>query len=277
MKHEQQAIIEKLHVKSNFDREVDTREIIDFMKSYLKAFPFIKSLVLGISGGQDSTLLGKLAQLAINELNEETEGGYEFIAVALPYGKQVDKQDALDAIQFIDPSRAVEVNIKPAVDHSVEALNEAGFDINAFIIGNEKARERMKVQYSIAAHTNGIVLGSDQAAESLTGFFTKFGDGAADITPLTGLNKRQSRQILEYLNAPSHLYTKIPTADLESDKPMQPDEEALGVTYQAIDDFLEGREVSEKDYDRILALYKTSEHKRHLPYNRYLLPKELED
>ncbi len=278
MNLEQQRIIEALHVKSHFDPAVDTREIIDFIKAYTKEFSFIKTLVLGISGGQDSTLLGKLAQIAVDELNSEVETTtYEFIAVLLPYGEQQDRKDVLDALEFINPSRTVEVNVKDAVDASVKGLNEAGVYINDFVKGNEKARERMKVQYSIAAHTSGIVLGSDHAAESITGFFTKFGDGAADITPLTGLNKRQGRQILEYLEAPEHLYLKVPTADLESDKPMQADEEALGVSYDAIDDFLEGKEVSKKDYDTIIGHYRRASHKRELPYNRYLLPKELED
>ncbi|CAD2074004.1 ammonia-dependent NAD(+) synthetase [Phocicoccus pinnipedialis] len=277
MKLEQQHIIESLHVKSHFEPAVDTREIIDFIKSYTRAFSFIKTLVLGISGGQDSTLLGKLAQMAVDELNSEENASYEFIGVLLPYGEQLDRKDVLDAVEFIKPSRTVEVNVKKAVDASVQGLYEAGVPINDFVKGNEKARERMKVQYSIAAHTSGIVLGSDHAAESLTGFFTKFGDGAADITPLTGLNKRQGRQILEYLEAPEHLYLKVPTADLESDKPLQSDEDALNVSYEAIDDFLEGKEVSKNEYDTIVNHYKRSAHKRVLPYNRYLLPKELED
>jgi NAD+ synthase len=87
-------------------------------------------------------------------------------------------------------------------------------------------------------------VGTDHAAEAVTGFYTKFGDGGADITPLSGLDKRQGKALLQYLGAPAKLYDKTPTADLEEDKPMRPDEEALGVRYDEIDDYLEGREVS---------------------------------
>ena len=113
----------------------------------------------------------------------------------------------------------ITVNIKPAVDQSVASLKEAGIELTDFQRGNEKARERMKVQFSIASNRSGIVIGTDHSAENITGFYTKYGDGAADIAPIFGLDKRQGRQLLEYLEAPSHLYEKVPTADLEDDKP----------------------------------------------------------
>lgn len=66
----------------------------------------------------------------------------------------------------------------------------------------------MKVQFSIASNQKGIVVGTDHSAENVTGFYTKYGDGAADIAPLFGLNKRQGKQLLAYLEAPKHLYEK---------------------------------------------------------------------
>lgn len=273
MRPRQEEIIKKLHVKSEISPEEEAREIIDFMKGYLKDHPFLKSLVLGISGGQDSSLLGKLAQMAVDELNdEEGTDKYAFHALNLPYGEQQDKQDALDAVEFINPSFVKKINIKASVDASIDALNAAGYEINDFVKGNEKARERMKAQYAVAATTGGLVLGTDHAAEAITGFYTKYGDGACDIAPLVGLNKRQGKDILKHLGAPRHLYEKIPTADLESDRPMLSDEEALGVTYGAIDDFLEGKEVGDADYETIIGWYEKTEHKRVLPYNRYHKP-----
>lgn len=267
----QQQIIEELHVKPEINPETETREIIDFLKDYVKKYDFIKSFVLGISGGQDSTLLGKIAQLAVDELNDEGHS-IKFYGVRLPYGEQRDEDDARDAMDFIGSDIETTVNIKPAVDAGVKSLAESGYKLNDFVEGNEKARERMKVQYAIAAHTGGVVLGTDHAAEALTGFYTKHGDGAADLAPLTGLNKRQGRDILKYLGAPVHLYEKIPTADLEDDKPMLSDEDALGVTYEHIDDFLQGKDVPAEAYERIKTLYYQSQHKRDLPYNRYNLP-----
>ena len=97
------------------------------------------------------------------------------------------------------------------------------------------------------------------------GFFTKFGDGAADILPLAGLTKRRVRAIASHLGAPHELVFKVPTADLESNKPLRPDEDAYGVTYEEIDDFLEGKAVSELARHRILTAHHATAHKRALP------------
>lgn len=264
----QRHIIEVLKVQPTIDPKREIRKSIDFMKAYLEKHGFFNGFVLGISGGQDSTLVGKLAQMAVDELNASREiEKYKFIAVRLPYGIQSDVKDVEDALQFIQPSVTYEINIKDAVDASTAALKNAGIEISDFTKGNEKARERMKAQYSIAATYNCVVLGTDQAAEALTGFFTKHGDGASDIVPIFRLNKRQGRQVLKELNCPEHLYMKVPTADLEEDRPMLPDEVALGVSYEEIDDYLEGKQVSETAKNTIEALFRKSEHKRHLPVN----------
>ncbi len=266
MSDKQREIIEALKVKPVIDVEEEVRLSIEFLKAYLKKHPFLESMVLGISGGQDSTLVGKLAQLAVNELNEELgENKYSFIAVSLPYGVQFDEHDRQDALDFIQPSKRLTINIKEAVDASARALVEAGITLSDFAKGNEKARERMKAQYSIAAMNNGIVLGTDHAAEAVTGFYTKYGDGGVDLTPIFRLNKRQGKQLLKYLGAPEHLYTKVPTADLEEERPALPDEVALGVTYDNIDDYLEGKQVSPEVQEKIEGFYNRSMHKRHMP------------
>lgn len=131
--------------------------------------------------------------------------------------------------------------------------------------GNIKARERMVAQYAIAGEYAGVVLGTDHSAENVTGFFTKHGDGASDINPLFRLNKRQGAQLLEVLGAPELFYKKTPTADLEDNKPGLADSEKLGVSYEAIDDYLEGREVSAEDQATIESWYLKTDHKRHLP------------
>ena len=262
----QQKIIEALKVKPNINVEEEIRVSIDFMKAYLKKHSFMKSMVLGISGGQDSTLVGKLAQLAVDELNKEAgEEVYAFIAVSLPYGVQFDEDERQDALDFIQPSKSVTINIKEAVDASARALSEAGVTLSDFAKGNEKARERMKAQYSIAAMYNGVVLGTDHAAEAVTGFYTKYGDGGVDLTPIFRLNKRQGKQLLKQLGCPEHLYLKVPTADLEENRPAIPDEVALGVTYEEIDDYLEGKNISQASQEKIEGFYNRSMHKRHMP------------
>ncbi|MCI0194822.1 ammonia-dependent NAD(+) synthetase [Cronobacter sakazakii] len=262
----QQEIIQALGVKPQIDAHEEIRRSVDFLKSYLKTYPFLKTLVLGISGGQDSTLAGKLSQLAISELRDETgDQSYQFIAVRLPFGVQFDEKDCQDALAFIQPDKVLTVNIKEAVLASEKALREAGIELSDFVRGNEKARERMKAQYSIAGMTKGVVVGTDHAAEAVTGFFTKYGDGGTDINPLFRLNKRQGKLLLKTLGCPDHLYLKVPTADLEDDRPSLPDEVALGVTYDNIDDYLEGKPIDEKISQIIDGWYVKTEHKRRPP------------
>jgi len=262
----QQQIIQELRVNSTIDVQEEIRKSIDFLKEYARRYSFVKGFVLGISGGQDSTLTGKLAQLAVDELNGESEEAtYSFYAIRLPYGVQADEKDCQDAIDYIKPTKALTVNIKGAVDASVQALVDAGIQISDFVKGNEKARERMKAQYAIAAMNNAVVLGTDHAAEAITGFYTKFGDGGADLMPIFRLNKRQGRQLLAALDCPEHLYLKTPTADLEENRPSLPDEQALGVTYDQIDDYLEGKTIPEEARNTLEGYYLRSQHKRHMP------------
>lgn len=261
----QTKIIAEMGVKPTINAEEEIRVSVDFLKAYLVKHSFLKTLVIAVSGGQDSTLAGRIAQIAVSELREETQADVRLLAVRLPYGVQLDEADAQDALAFIGADELFTVNIKASVDATQAALAEAGVVLSDFVKGNIKARERMVTQYGIAGARAGAVIGTDHAAEAITGFYTKYGDGGTDINPLFRLNKRQGRQLLEALGAPEHLYTKIPTADLEEDRPALSDEVALGVTYDEIDDYLEGKKVSAEAETKIESWYLKSEHKRHLP------------
>lgn len=262
----QEKIIKELGVKPTIDVQEEIRVTIDFMKDYLYKHPFLKTLILGISGGQDSTLLGKLAQKAVEEMRAETkDDAYQFIGMRLPYGVQFDEDDVDLAFDWIAPDKIIEVNIKSAVDAMVEQFSSEDFAISDFNKGNIKARQRMIAQFAVAGDAKGVVLGTDHAAESITGFYTKFGDGAADLMPLFRLNKRQGAAMLEAMDAPEQLYKKIPTADLQDGKPGLSDEDELGVSYQHIDDYLEGKTVEAKAQERIESLFLNSRHKRRMP------------
>ena len=262
----QEEIIAYEGVKPLIDPQEEIRKSIDFLKSYMLKHPFLKTYVLGISGGQDSTLAGRLAQLAMEELRADTgDADYQFIAVRLPYGVQADEADAQRALDFIQPDIRLTVNIKPAVEGQVAELEKAGVIITDFNKGNIKARQRMITQYAIAAQHAGAVIGTDHAAENITGFFTKFGDGAADILPLFRLNKRQGKQLLAVLGADPALYEKVPTADLEENRPGLADEVALGVTYTEIDNYLEGKSIPAQAQETIESWWYKGQHKRHLP------------
>ena len=262
----QEEIIKELGTKPTIDPKEEIRKSIEFLKAYLRKYPFLKTFVLGISGGQDSSLAGRLAQLTMEEMRQETDDDtYKFIAVRLPYGSQADEADAKRALDFINPDVSLSVNIKEAVDAEVAALEEAGVAISDFNKGNIKARQRMITQYGIAGGNQGAVIGTDHAAENITGFFTKFGNGGADILPLFRLNKRQGKMLLKELGAEEALYLKVPTADLEDGKPLISDEVALGVTYDDIDDYLEGKSIDEKAQATIENWWNKTQHKRHLP------------
>jgi NAD+ synthase len=258
----QREIVNEMKVEPVIDATQEIRRRVDFLKDYLIRHPFLKGYVLGISGGQDSTLAGKLAQLAVNELGDD----YQFVAVRLPYGMQGDEVDCQEALRFITPSSALTINIKPAVDAMVETVEtEKGSKISDFDKGNIKARQRMVAQYAIGASKSLAVIGTDHSAEAVTGFFTKYGDGGADVCPLFGLNKRQGKALLAELGCPEHLYQKTPTADLEEERPALADEVALGVTYVEIDDYLEGKTISLESSEKIESWYLRTKHKRNLP------------
>lgn len=263
------AIIKEMRVLPHIDpaREVERR--VAFIKQQLLSSG-LKTLILGISGGIDSCTLGRLAQLAVNELNQTAEH-YQFIAVRLPYGAQVDEEDAQLSINFIQPSMQLTANVKSAADAihetakaSLKAVSgyHANERLDDFVKGNAKARARMAIQYDLAGLTKGLVLGTDHSAENITGFYTKYGDGACDLAPLFGLSKRQVRQIASFLGAPEQIITKAPTADLESLNPQLADEVSLGLSYEQIDDFLEGRSEDSEVDNKLIGIYQRTQHKR---------------
>lgn len=265
---QQQLIQADLDVNEKIDPQVEIDTRVDFLCSQIIE-THQPALVLGISGGVDSTVAGRLAQLAV-EKARNTGIDARFYAMRLPYGEQQDEDDAQQALRFISPDEVFNVNIKPSSDALLASLEQGGVEFSGaaqrdFVLGNIKARQRMVAQYAVAGAKSGLVVGTDQAAEALMGFFTKYGDGACDLAPLTGLTKTQVREVGAALDAPASLVEKLPTADLESLKPQLADEEALGVTYAEIDAFLTGQQVSEQAYTTITNTYQRTDHKRKLP------------
>ena len=267
---DKQDILNEMKVLPSIDIENEIDRRVSFIKSQLTSSG-MKTLVLGISGGIDSCTLGRLAQLAVDQLNTESDSNYQFIAVRLPYNTQADESDAQAAIEFIQPSAAVAVNVQQGADaihastlaalSNTSLLPESNSKID-FVKGNVKARSRMVIQYEIAGLTDGLVLGTDHSAENITGFYTKYGDGACDLAPLFGLNKRQVRSLAEKLGAPKTIIYKAPTADLETLSPQKADEDALGMSYDQIDDFLEGKPVPVDIESRLIDIFTKTQHKR---------------
>ena len=272
---QQHKIIAALHTLPFIDIDAEVAKRVEFLKHSLITAD-AKSLVLGLSGGVDSTTAGKLAQMACDQFNQQHyTTQYQFIAVRLPYGVQADEGDAQLALEFIQPSLRLEINIKAmvkgldlAAESLIKVVNPSAHKLD-FSRGNNKARARMTAQYYVASLLNGLVIGTDHGAEAITGFFTKHGDGACDIAPLFGLNKRQVRSLAAYVGAPDCLVHKTPTADLEEDNPQQADEESLGITYDQIDDYLEGKAVSSDVKQKLEQRYRQTEHKRQGPVTLY--------
>lgn len=264
---QQQQIVRQFGVPRDFNAAGEIERRVSFLQTYLREQSG-SAYVLGISGGVDSTTAGRLAQLAAERIRSGG-GRATFIAMRLPYGEQLDEALAQQALDFIRPDQVVTVNIKPASDallaevmKTIDERDPAKID---FLFGNIKSRQRMVAQYALAGAHGGLVLGTDHAAEALMGFFTKFGDGGFDVTALAHLNKRQIRAMAHALGAPESLVNKVATADLEDLAPQKPDELAFGVSYDEIDDFLEGKPVSEASAEKIITAFTRTAHKRALP------------
>lgn len=265
MRESQRRIIQALGSRASTDPDHEIERRVEFLVDYARAVSGVRGFVLGISGGQDSSLAGRLAQLAVERLRQSGEDA-EFIAVRLPYGVQRDEEDAQLAMEFIRPDCAVTVNIATATDALADEVAAAtGAAVSDFTKGNAKARMRMVAQYAIAGDLGLLVIGTDHAAEAVTGFFTKFGDGAADVVPLAGLTKHQGAEMLQRLGAPERLWRKAPTADLLDEEPGQTDETSLGVSYAEIDAYLLGEPVGEAVAENLERRYQGTEHKRRPP------------
>ncbi|CAN5470798.1 ammonia-dependent NAD(+) synthetase [soil metagenome] len=268
MTQKQSRIAAELGVDPHFDASAEIARRTRFLVEYARVAT-AGSLVLGISGGVDSTVAGRLCQLAAEQLRSSGMP-IRFIAMRLPYGEQADQADAQRALEFINPDETLVTDIKLAADTMLEQLKSSGLNFNDqwqedFVLGNIKARQRMIAQYAVAGATGGLVVGTDHAAEAVMGFFTKFGDGGFDLSPLGGLTKRRVRALALALGGDEQLAHKVPTADLESMRPQRPDEAALGVSYDTIDDFLEGKKVDLASAEIIVQTFRRTAHKRALP------------
>lgn len=264
MRDIQENIIQEMGVVATINPAQEVERRVQFLVDYAMATG-AAGFVLGISGGVDSSLAGRLAQLAAHQLRDQGQPGV-FVAVRLPHKVQQDESDAQKALAFVQADEVITFNIGPAVDGFTQSFTAAtGTPITDYNKGNVKARMRMVAQYALAGERKLLVIGTDHGAESVTGFFTKFGDGGADVLPLYGLNKRQIRTITEYLGAPETVWQKTPTADLLEERPGQSDETELGISYDHIDDYLEGKDIPEEAAQTIEARWATSRHKRTTP------------
>ncbi len=264
---QQRLIARELGVTAAFEVAAEARRRAGFLTDLLVTSG-ARTLVLGISGGVDSAAAGALCRIATRgQALRDAGREARFVAVRLPYGRQQDEDAAQLVLDTIQADVVLTVDVRAASDAALGSVVAAGLTFaddarRDFVLGNVKARQRMVAQYAIAGAWGGLVIGTDHAAEAVTGFFTKYGDGGVDANPLAGLTKRRVRALAAHLGLPESIVQKVPTADLESLRPGRADEDALGVTYSQIDDFLEGRPVSPEARATIVRHFTSSAHKR---------------
>ncbi|WP_438347653.1 ammonia-dependent NAD(+) synthetase [Paenibacillus sp. FA6] len=260
----QEQIIAKLRVKPSINVESEVKERVAFLKDYVKKAGST-GLLIAISGGIDSAVAAGLCKMATDELSVETGRDYMTLGVFQPYGTQEDIDHSYAVAKAFDLKHTAETNIEDAVTEVALEVEQGlkGLGIHRHMThqgkGNVKARTRMVMQYALSFELNLIVVGTDHASESITGFYTKWGDGAVDITPLSSLNKRQVRQLAAYLGVPQPILDKVPTAGLWDG---QTDEAELGLTYDENSDYLEGKEIAPASRERLESIYARSAHKR---------------
>lgn len=260
----QEEIISRFRVKPAIDANEEIRRRVDFLKEYvLKSGA--RGLLIAISGGVDSAVTTGLCKRATQELTVEQGKEYITLGVFQPYGKQPDIDHSYAVAEAFKLKHKVETNIEDAVNEialeTEEALKSIGISnhLSRGGKGNVKARTRMVVQYALAFEMNLLVVGTDHASEAITGFYTKWGDGAVDITPLSSLNKRQVRILAQRLGVPQEIIDKAPTAGLWEG---QTDEDELGISYEQNSDYLEGKEIDPEVKEKLERHYLITEHKR---------------
>jgi len=226
-------------------------EIVLFIQDYLKQ-AHSSDLVLGLSGGVDSTLVAALAKKAV--------GKEHLHCVMLPiHSNPLDLKDALEIAKHLDINYDV-VDASETYDTYIKDLKKVNIDLCKGSQINLKVRIRMSILYAIAQNYNALVLGTDNMDERYTGYFTKYGDGACDLLPIVHLTKGEVVEACILLGIPEKFARRVPTAGLFEG---QTDEGEMGITYKDLDAYLLGnREMSEETIKRIERLHSISEHKR---------------
>ncbi|MCQ2419819.1 MAG: NAD(+) synthase [Clostridia bacterium] len=217
----------------NYEEELEKR--IAYIRGLLEN-AHASGIVFGNSGGKDSALVGILCKKAC----ENTVGIMMPCESKQNYGSDMDDGGSL-ASKFGIENRTVDLTaVKKAEVEAVSAVTE----LNNTALININPRLRMTTLYAIAAAENRLVAGTGNKAERYMGYFTKWGDGAFDFNPIGDLSVGEVYEFLRYLGAPESIITKAPSAGLFEG---QTDEKEMGVSYAAVDHYMQTGEASEHD------------------------------
>ncbi len=237
--------------------------LISGIKEYFRKNKFERA-VIGLSGGIDSALSAKLVADAVGKENVK--------ALIMPVKGLSSEENIMDAVEFCTLN---------GIDYSLVYINDfikefekVEWEQNKVAKMNTASRARAVILYNYANSSNALVIGTSNKTEILTGYFTKYGDGAVDIEVIGDLFKTEVRELAKFLKISDRIISKNPTAELYHG---QTDEKELGVTYDELDNILgiysEGKPINEiicrgfekKIVESIFKRIKANEHKRNMP------------
>ncbi|GGM27422.1 NH(3)-dependent NAD(+) synthetase [Paraliobacillus quinghaiensis] len=217
----------------------------------------VKGLMVGVSGGIDSAVVANLIKRAAPDSS---------LGVMMPCNS--NPQDLEHAQKVVDAAGIDSLTVDLSMTHNTmfteitsqlrqeDILNP---DQQQLADANLRARLRMSTLYAIAANHQYLVVGTDNAAEWYTGYFTKFGDGGVDLVPLVHQTKGEVRELAKVLGVPDEIINKAPSAGLWEG---QTDENEMGTSYDIIDKYLKGEEIPAKDKEIIEKMHHRTAHKR---------------
>ena len=221
-----------------------------FTKDYLESNKMDR-YVLGLSGGVDSSLVAAICKHAV--------GKERLTCIAMPIESlPEDLDDAREVAKQLDVELLV-IDGTRIYQQAKKEFDDLGIELDRSTLSNLKVRIRMCILYAYAQKHRGLVIGTDNADEKYTGYFTKYGDGGVDVLPIAHLLKREVMEACKLYGLEDRLAFRTPSAGLFHG---QTDETEMGVTYEDLDNYLLGKEINSKSRDRIEYLHRISEHKR---------------
>ena len=235
----------------DYQKEFDAR--VAFIRA-LVADAHVSGIVFGNSGGKDCALAGILCKAAC----DDTVGVLMPCASGRNFGSDTDDALAVSAQFGIEARR---IDLTAARQAMLDAL-PAVTEMTDAAIANIAPRLRMTTLYAIAGSENRLVAGTGNRSERYMGYFTKWGDGACDFNPIADLTVTEVYEFLEFLRAPRCIIDKAPSAGLFEG---QTDEQEMGVTYAAVDEYILHGTGSEQDRAVIERYHARAGHKLRLP------------
>ena len=243
-------MITNLNLLDNMKLEEYLKVIEKFLVDYMNN-SHTNGYVLGLSGGVDSSMVAALTKKAV--------GKDRLTGIMMPiHSLKEDLQDALELAKTCDINYHI-IDASDVYDKYISSFEEIGVELDRSTCSNLKARIRMSILYAYAQKHNLLVIGTDNKDERYTGYFTKYGDGAADIYPIAKLIKGEVVEAAKLLGVPTRLAERTPSAGLFRG---QTDEEEMGIKYKDLDNYLLGKEIPEDVKAKIERLHRITEHKR---------------